>query len=44
MSFFQMGAEERIGNKNRLRKLNQLLKWEKIQGHLKGYTKMKKSP
>jgi hypothetical protein len=37
MSFFTLGASERIGKENRLLKLNELLDWEGIRKYLMGF-------
>ena len=44
MSFFMLGASERIGKENRLLKLNELLDWEGIRKYLKGFHPSEGSP
>ncbi len=39
MSFFLLGANERIGKKNKLMKLSKLLDWSRVAKHLKGFHK-----
>lgn len=38
-SFFMLGAEERIGEKNQLMKLAKLINWEALRSYLKGLYK-----
>ncbi|MBI3211664.1 MAG: transposase [Simkania negevensis] len=44
MSFFTSEAYTRLGSKNRLVKLNQLIDWEKITPHLRGIHKNEVNP
>jgi len=44
MSFFLLGANERIGNNNKLVKLNKLINWQSIAKHIKGIHKNEVNP
>ena len=44
MSFFLLGANERIGNRNKLMKLLKLLDWNRISKHLRGIHKNEIDP
>lgn len=43
-TFFSIGLSERLGNDNKLVKLNKLLDWPKIKSHLKGIHKNELNP
>jgi len=44
MSFFLLGANERIGNKNKVMKLSKLVDWSRVAEQLKGIHKNEVNP
>ena len=44
MTFFEMGAQGRIGQENQLMKLWKLIRWEELGKHLKGLHKNEENP